>query len=57
MALANSIYPRTSNARVVSYYDTIDNSTYVAKLSPIRESKELSPTRNLNQVKFSMDYD
>jgi hypothetical protein len=57
MALANSIYPRTSNARVVSYYDTIDNSTYVAKLSPIRESKELSPTRNLNQVKFSMDYE
>jgi hypothetical protein len=57
MALANSLYPRTSNARVVSYFDSIDNSTYVAKMSPIRDTKELSPTRNLNQVKFSMDYE
>jgi len=43
--------PGTSNARVISYIDSIDNSTYASKLSPVREHKFFSPKATMDYTK------
>ncbi len=50
-------FPRTSQAKVVTYYDSLVNSTYVPRLSPVRNNEDnlrqtLTRDRSLDVVKY-----